>query len=157
MDARLNQAIRTQQIAAYTQQMAAQAASLKNADAAVADAAVADAAVADPTSCGLLAGEYQRQAIFANLFTAVWFFLVAMTALVLVSSLALLVWLLLTLQGDTVTANVIKLIGTVGTAVGTIITGVAAVRVKDASDAQNDRAKDAAQAASTACGQKVGG
>jgi hypothetical protein len=109
----------------------------------------------DPSGCGVAYEEYRRQATFANLFTAAFYGLIAMTALVGVVSLALLVWLLLTLQAGETTNAVIRLIGTVGTAAGTVATGVAAGQVKKASDLQSDRAKDAAAVASAACGTTI--
>lgn len=125
--------------------------------AALATNAAEAALPADPSGCGVAYAEYRRQAIYANLFTAAYFALIAMTALVGVVSLALLIWLVVTLQGDTVATSATKLIGTVGTAAGAVITGKAATAVKDASALQSQRATDAAAVATTACGVKIGG
>jgi hypothetical protein len=110
---------------------------------------------ADPTGCGVAYEEYRRQAVFASLFTAAYFGLIAMTALVGMVSLALLVWVLVTLQSGETSDLVIRIIGTVGTAAGTVATGVAANQVKKASELQNQRATDANTVASTACGGPI--
>jgi hypothetical protein len=112
-------------------------------------------ATPDPTGCGVAYGEYRRQAVFASLFTAAWFALIAMTALVGIVSLGLLIWVLLTLQSSEGSDIVVRLIGTAGTAAGSIATGIAATQVKKASDLQSDRAKDAAAVASTACNTTI--
>lgn len=76
-----------------------------------------------PSRCQIAYHEYQRQELFSNLFTAIWFALVASTVVFLVAALALLAWLLSQWADDTLVNNAIKSATTVVSAAGAFVTG----------------------------------
>src|SRR5256885_8202574 len=101
--------------------------------------------------CEVATREYDREARFANLFTAVFFALVAATAIFLVIVLGFLLWGIVDWSNETTTGKIVKFGTAVVTAAGSFLTGQGSGFVKDAATYHETLAKAANEEAVKAC------